>query len=133
MNILFFLTPKNEVEYVLNNCNVENALEVIEKSGYSSIPVLNEDGSFLGTLTEGDLLYTIKNNIDYNKFSVKDIMNRVSAKPISINAKIEDLLIKSLDQNFIPVIDDNNIFIGIVTRKNIIQYCYNRYVAVEKD
>lgn len=129
MNILFFLTPKNEVSFTFENTSVKAAVDIIEKSGYSSIPVLNENGNYVGTLTEGDLLYVIKNNDEeYEKLPIKRIMKRAISDPISINAKIEDLLLKSLDQNFIPVIDDNNIFIGIVTRKNIIQYCYSRYI-----
>lgn len=132
MNILFFLTPKNEVFYIYDNTSVDEAAEIMEKSGYSAVPVIDRNGMFAGTLTEGDLLYTIrKHNIKCSDIIIKDIMKRAASKPISVNDKIEDLVLQSLDQNFIPVIDDNNIFIGIVTRKNIIQYCYNRYIAAQ--
>ena len=40
---------------------------------------------------------------------------------------MEDLVMTSMNQNFIPVIDDNRIFIGIVTRKSIISYCFEKY------
>ena len=30
-----------------------------------------------------------------------------------------------MNQNFVPVIDDRKVFIGIVTRRDILQYCYN--------
>ncbi|MBQ2921320.1 MAG: CBS domain-containing protein, partial [Oscillospiraceae bacterium] len=35
----------------------------------------------------------------------------------------EDLIERASKQNFIPVIDDRNTFIGIVTRRAIIKYC----------
>jgi CBS domain-containing protein len=37
---------------------------------------------------------------------------------------MEDLLDRAINQNFVPVIDDQDHFIGIVTRKEIIKYCY---------
>ena len=44
---------------------------------------------------------------------------------------MEDLIEKSLNQNFIPVVDDRGVFIGIVKRKAIIQFCYERYKTLE--
>ena len=46
---------------------------------------------------------------------------------MNVNCNIEDLVMTSMNQNFVPVIDDNGIFIGIVTRKSIIEYCYRQY------
>ena len=39
---------------------------------------------------------------------------------------MEDLLEKTLNQNFVPVVDDLNHFIGIITRKDVIQYFYKK-------
>ena len=39
---------------------------------------------------------------------------------------MEDLMEKAMDQNFVPVIDDQENFIGIITRKDIIGYCYEK-------
>ena len=47
-------------------------------------------------------------------------------EPVNIDCKIEDLITTSMNQNFVPVIDDKKIFIGIVTRRDIIQYCYDQ-------
>ena len=43
--------------------------------------------------------------------------------PVNINCDIEDLMQVAMRQNFVPVVDDNGVFIGIITRKAIIQYC----------
>ena len=31
-----------------------------------------------------------------------------------------------MNQNFVPVVDDQKKFIGIVTRKSIMEYCYEK-------
>ena len=46
--------------------------------------------------------------------------------PVFVQCNMEDLMSKALKQNFVPVIDDNKIFIGIITRKDIIQYLYKK-------
>ena len=46
--------------------------------------------------------------------------------PVSINATMEDMIDKALNQNFVPVVDDQENFIGIITRKDIIRYCYEQ-------
>ena len=61
MNILFFLTPKAVCAYVRAEDSVRQALERMEKNGYAALPILSKDGRYRGTLTEGDLLWAIKN------------------------------------------------------------------------
>lgn len=53
--------------------------------------------------------------------------------PVSINASMEDLIQTAMNQNFVPVIDDKKIFIGIVTRKDIIKFCFDTYVKTGKE
>ena len=60
MNILFFLTPKKEVAYVEETDTLRQVLEKMEYHGYSAIPLLSEDGRYIGTVTEGDLLVPSK-------------------------------------------------------------------------
>ena len=131
MNILFFLTPKSEVAYIYDDYIMRQTLEKMEYHRYSSIPIINKKGEYVGTMTEGDLLWSIKNDFDLNLKSLEDICissvrRKMDNKPISVNANIEDLVSKSMNQNFIPVIDDQNIFIGIIKRRDIIDYCYNK-------
>ena len=42
--------------------------------------------------------------------------------PVNVDSKMEDLLEKAMKQNFVPVLDDDKSFIGIVTRKDIMKY-----------
>ncbi|MBU3111924.1 CBS domain-containing protein [Clostridium lacusfryxellense] len=130
MNIAFFLTPKNEVVYEKPNSTMRQALERMEYHRYTSVPLVDESGIYVGTLTEGDLLWKLKNtpNLsfnDTNKIIIKDIPRHISNKAVSISADIESLISLSKYQNFVPVVDDNGVFIGIIKRSDIITYCYN--------
>lgn len=130
MNIAFFLTPKNEVVYENLESTMRQVMERMEHHGYTAIPLIDKHGRYVGTLTEGDLLWKLKNTPELNfknteSVKVKDIERRVSHKSVSINANIESLISLAINQNFVPVVDDNGIFIGIIKRSDIINYCYN--------
>ncbi|MGL5652822.1 MAG: CBS domain-containing protein [Paraclostridium sp.] len=131
MNILFFITPKSEVAYIYDDYTMRQALEKMEYHRYSAIPIINREGAYVGTITEGDLLWYLKNDLNLELKAIEDVYvcdvkRRMDNKPVSINANIEDLISKSMNQNFVPVIDDQNIFIGIIKRRDIIEYCYEK-------
>ena len=127
MNILFFLTPKSEVAHIHDDDSLRQALEKMEYHKYSAVPILTRQGKYVGTLNEGDLLWYIKNQLNLNlqearKIPVTEVPRRSDNNPVYANSKMEDLLDKAMQQNFVPVLDDANIFIGIVTRKDIMKY-----------
>lgn len=129
MNIAFFLTPKKEVVFEKLNNTMRQAIERMEYHRYSAIPILDDDGKYVGTLTEGDLLWKLKNTDQLNfkntkKVSISSIPMHVTNKPVHIDQEIGDLIETSIDQNFVPVVDDNNIFIGIIKRSDILTYCH---------
>ena len=129
MNIAFFLTPKKDVACLNENSTMRQALEKMEYHRYSSIPILDDLGKYTGTITEGDLLWKIKNTPDLNfrnssKILLKDVPRHMDNKPVLIDSDIENLLSLASGQNFIPVVDDQEIFIGIIKRSDIINYCY---------
>ena len=130
MNILFFLTPKSEVAYIFENETLRQTLEKMEHRKFSCIPILSPDGKYTGTISEGDLLWGLKrlNIIDQKDAEGVPIMavpRRATYKPVHIISNMEDLLDRAINQNYVPVVDDQGYFIGIITRKAIIKYCYN--------
>lgn len=130
MNIAFFLTPKNEVIYEKITSTMRQALERMEYHRYTAIPILDDKGRYVGTLTEGDLLWKLKNTPELNfqntnKILIADIPRHMNNKPVRIDSDIEDLLSKSVSQNFVPVVDDNDVFIGMIKRSDIMNYCYS--------
>ena len=133
MNILFFLIPKNEVANVYDHYKVRQALEVMEFHKYSSIPILARDGKYIGTITEGDLLWGLKKHglytaKDTERIPVMEIERKLDYQSVTADSDMKDLITKAMDQNYVPVVDDNNNFIGIITRKDIISYCYDQMV-----
>ena len=102
-----------------------------EHRKFSCIPILNKEGKYTGTISEGDLLWGIKllniNSTDLKEMenvSIMAIPRRATYKPVHADADMEDLLDRAINQNYVPVVDDKGSFIGIITRKEIIKYCY---------
>ena len=130
MNILFFLKPKVTVEYVVENYSLRQAMEKMEIHRYSSIPIISRAGEYIGTLSEGDILWYFKKLGKFNlqaseNINIMEIERHRDNAPIKVDAQIQDLINVSKSQNFVPVIDDRNMFIGIVTRQDIISYFYD--------
>ena len=130
MNITFFLLPKIKVEVLLENFSLRPALEKMEYHRYSVVPVLSKDGKYLYSLSEGDILYAMtKNKLkfeDLTKIHLESIERDRDVKPVSINSSMDDLVKLIVDQNFVPVVDDRGIFIGIITRKAVINYLLSK-------
>ncbi|MGN0332464.1 MAG: CBS domain-containing protein [Lachnospiraceae bacterium] len=131
MNILFFLKPKSELAYIYDYHTLRQALEIMEYHKYSCIPILDKEGKYKGSITEGDLLWGLKKeNLlsikDAEEISIMRIHRRNDYQSVKSNAKMEDLIERAMEQNFVPVVDDEDIFIGIITRRDIIGYCYKK-------
>ena len=136
MNILFFLTPKSEVAYIHDDESLRQVLEKMEYHKYSAVPIISRQGTYVGTITEGDLLWYIKNQLDLNlqearRILITNVPRRSDNTPVSIDSNMEDLLDKAMKQNFVPVLDDKKSFIGIVTRKDIMKYFADKLKKTE--
>ena len=98
-------------------------------AGYAALPILNKRGEYRGTLTEGDLLWALKNlcYMDIRQAEahrIMEISQRRDNIPVRVTANMHDLVERAGGQNFIPVVDDKDAFIGLVTRGAIIKYCH---------
>lgn len=127
-NVLFFLTPKAMCTYLYDDYTVRQALEKMEASHYAALPILNRRGEYRGTLTEGDVLWAMKNmcNMDIRLAETRRIMEisrRKDNVPVRVTTSMHALVERATNQNFVPVVDDKDAFIGLITRKSIIQYC----------
>ena len=130
-NVFQFLTPKSQTFYIESNSTLRQALEKMEFHKFSIVPILKENGEYDNTLSTGDILKFIKdkgefNLLESNTIHIKDLERYRPYRAFMVNESFDDLVKLSLDQNFVPVVDDRNMFIGIIKRKTIIQYLINK-------
>ncbi len=131
-NIMRFLTPKSNVAYLDSVATVRNGFEKMTYHKYRAIPVVSPDGVYVGTVTEGDLLRSMLNNggsdmREHEKVCIKDVIREGWNPPVSISCTVDQLFNRVAEQNFVPVVDDRGVFIGIVTRKAVITFLSDAY------
>lgn len=126
MNIMLFLTHKSDVTYLYNDYTIAEGLEVLRATSYTAVPLISRDGEYLGTVTEGDFLRALTDPAIWNErntLRMDAVERHICNKPVRADAQIDDLMKTALHQNFVPVIDDRDCFVGIVTRQRILDYC----------
>ena len=136
MNVLSFLKPSHEVILLFSDETLKAALAKMAEHRFTSIPVIDRAYNYVGTLTEGDILHFVLKNInclnenEMEKLHVTDLKRHRDYEPISVNATMPLLLSKAKNENFVPVLDQNEKFIGIVTRKKLIEYFFEHNFMV---
>lgn len=126
-NIMVFLTPKKDVVTIFNDFTLRQALTKMEIHHYQTIPIIDRNGKYIRVITEGDILWFIKKQ---NKFSLllsetvklEDIETLRPFQSCKVTAKFEEIVAISQRQNFIPITDDEGVFIGIIRRQQVIAY-----------
>ena len=135
MNIAYFLTPKADVRTLFDDNTFRKGLEVMQDGVYTVIPVTTRDNIYVGAVSTSDFLwYMYDGEVDENGnvatkrvkgVRVRDIMKKGTYPAVSITSSLEQLLERIMNQNFVPVVDARNAFIGIVTRHNVLEYLKN--------
>ena len=125
-NVLLLLTPKNQVACLVETMNVRQALEKMKAHGYRVIPLIGSNGEYIGTISEGDLLWYIEKNgtFDYRKMEdtkITDLLRKDNTPAVKVDAGIEEIVENIVNHNFVPVVDDRNVLMGIVTRRRVLQ------------
>lgn len=129
-NVLLFLTPKSQVACLNSNFTIRQALEKMKYHRFTCVPMIDENGKYVGTITEGDILWYLNDVQTMDNFTLASMnilnvpRNRDNA-PVNASATIDELFDKIIIQNFVPVVDDSGSFIGIITRKSVINYLIN--------
>ena len=125
-NVLFLLTPKTQVACLNETMNVRQALEKMRAHGYTAIPLISEGGEYLGTISEGDLLWHIVNKEGITLEDLEDVkitrfLRKDHVPAVKVDADMSELAEQIINHNFVPVVDDRNVLMGIVTRKRVMQ------------
>ncbi len=130
MNIAFFLIPKSQVAYLVEGSSFRQGMEKLRRHGYTAIPVISKEGKYLGSVNEGDFLWNIMSmgSTDPRDLECARIDDIISERtpPVRVTTSVDDLQAHLLDQNFVPVVDDRDMFMGIVTRRSVLAYLMER-------
>ncbi|GEN34058.1 MULTISPECIES: cyclic-di-AMP-binding protein CbpB [Aneurinibacillus] len=123
------MIPGSKVAIVQEGNSLEHALLVLTKSGYSAIPVLDREYKLKGLISMSLILDAILGieKIEYEKLSemkVEEVMNRKVAW-MRENGSFFRGLELSINHPFLCIVDENNTFIGILTRKSILAQVHN--------
>ncbi len=137
VNILRFVIPKSLVEYVTDDSSVRQALEKMLYHRYSAMPVIDSGGKFIGTLRSDDIFKHFMKSGRFDKLAaenmpVTEIMERGSSRPLYHNATVSDLIEEVKEHNFVPVVDDRGCFIGLILRRDVLNFLL-KYFEENKD
>ncbi len=136
MNVAFFLIPKSRVAHLNEGSSFRQGMEKLRRHGYTAIPVISKEGKYLGCISEGDFLWNIMSmgsleRSDLESARIDDIISD-RTPPVRVTTSVEELQERLLDQNFVPVVDDRDMFMGIVTRRAVMLYLMERQEKVEE-
>lgn len=125
------LHPKNTVEFLYDDETMRSGLIKLKKCGYTALPVIDREGLYVGTVSEGDFLRVMLDDHLYSDearedYTISDLIRPGWNPPLKVTAPVEELLLQVMEQNFLPIVDDRGCFAGIVTRRDIIKYFYEK-------
>jgi CBS domain containing-hemolysin-like protein len=126
MNVASLLTPKSEVVWIPTSASLLEALRKMLDAGYSAVPLVDDRGRYAGTVTEGDVLRHVLRQCSHSGAltgPIANVQRRTDIVAVRIDAGLETLVGRAIEQNFVPVTDDRCVFIGIVPRRPIIEQC----------
>jgi len=97
------------------------------KNDFTAIPIIGRNGRYIGTISEGDFLRVMMNYTpeQIDRMNISQVRRHFQNYPVSIETRIEDLVNLVTDQNFVPVTDGRGMFIGIITRHDILKHLQN--------
>lgn len=141
LNVFFFLKMKKDVIFFYDDFTIQEGLQLMQKHQFTAMPVVDHDGIYLGTINEGDFLryFLTHNDIAPDHLmdtEVKHLLREGFNPSVTVETPVDEIFQHSLNQNFVPITDDRQIFIGIVTRKTILAYLLEeakKYIPLIED
>lgn len=130
MNPAMLLLHKSQVDYLVADCTLRQALEKFKAHGFTAVPLISKDGAYLGTIRDKDFLMYIlgANTADLRTMedvAITDILSPDFNPPVQIDTDMETVFKRVMEQNFVPVVDSRGLFVGIITRKAMLSKIYN--------
>ncbi len=123
MNVIGMMRPKYSTTYLEVEDTLRDGLEIMKKSGYTAVPVIDREGRYVGTVKEGDFLWKLLEHGDsiLDEVTIRDIIRKDWNMAATDEEDMDSIINRTMTQNFIPVVDDRGCYIGIITRRDMIQ------------
>ena len=128
-----FVVPKSLVEHVSVDSTVRQAFEKMRFHRYVAIPVIDGEGKYMGTLRNDDIFAYFLDSGSFDtrsaeKDRVGEIIKKDNSLPVYHDASMDELIEKVKEHNFVPAVDDRGCFVGIILRRDILNFLFNHYV-----
>ncbi len=131
MNILRFMIPKSLSVYIDEDSTIRQGTEKMRYHRYVAIPILDKDGRYVGTLRNDDILDYLLTNRDKSRRELERMSVMTLAdtrdRPLLHSASFSELFERVREHNFVPVVDDRGCFIGIILRREVMNYLWGKY------
>jgi len=129
------IVPVENVITIKSNWNLEKALSKLMESGWSSVPVLNEENEVAGVISKSEILEYARMEkvpyyLDFRRKFVHDAMKQ------NIPMLSDDTILRYgiellVDWPYLPIINHDRKFIGILTRRSILDYLLKEFYEHE--
>ena len=119
-----FLTPAENLAVLIDTHNADHAILLLSQMTYTRVPVVTDEKEFVGTIGLRDILaYQMEQDLSQEAMADTDIvhMTKKDVAVVSPDYTLTDVLHKLVDESFLPVVDKDGIFQGIITRKSILK------------
>ena len=132
MNIFRFIIPKSLVEYITEDSTLRQGFEKMRFHRYVAIPVLDGDGKYVGMLRNDDILQYFLSVESFDireaeKTMIGEVIDPSYSRPLYHHSTMEELFELVKEHNSVPVVDDRGCFIGIVLRRDVMNFLLKYY------
>lgn len=119
------VTPFNNIAMVFEDNSIEHSMLILRESNYTQIPVLDYEKKFVGLISlhqiyrkMGENLFTDFDNL--RSLKVRDFIDTHYAT-INENYSLDDVFKLLIDYNFINVVSDDRLYLGMITRSSVLK------------
>ncbi|KIS05932.1 cyclic-di-AMP-binding protein CbpB [Streptococcus equi] len=119
-----YLIPAEELAIFINTHNADHVMLLLVSNGFSRVPVITKEKQYVGTISISDMMtYQAKRQLTDWEMTQTNIGDMVNTKieTINVSSSLTEIMHKLVDFPFLPVVNDDNRFIGIITRKSILK------------
>lgn len=123
--MLDFMIPADNVANVIDQHTLSTGLLILTQSNYTMIPVLSAESKLMGVISMSMIIKAVMtvDAIEMERLDELKVRDVMLSQPVRVqtNCHLADVLNYLIDQNFVCVVDGDNRFLGIITRKNVMQ------------